>query len=203
MQDRRFSAAELAALAGLPLPTLTFFLREGILKPSVQRATGRGRGHVFSFVDVLAAKALNAVRLPNAAAAPLGHLVRFWYSAAGRNLIASVAAAAGKKTAERTHVLLVTDGGVAVDVLPADLMAKHETSVVYCLDATAFVSTLLVDSTESLMRVDFREPGPSGRVPRKKQDIKKRSAKKALRAVMREAPAAMKKDAMGKKKRQP
>ena len=162
MLDRRFSAAELAKLAGLPLPTLTFFLREGILEPSVQRASGRGRGHVFDVADLVAARTLNALRFQNASAGPLRRLVRFWHTTDGRDLIESLHDHRGKK---KPRVLLVTDGGVEVDATPADVMERYNSAVVYCLDATKFIEDLNVAATEGLMRLEFQEPGRSGRVP--------------------------------------
>ena len=166
MLKRRFSAAEVAKLAGLSLATLTFFVREGILEPSLQRARGRGRGHVFDVADLVAARTLSALRYPSATAAHYKALVQFWHTSAGRELIASILRRPDRRSSR--VLLLVTEGGVDVDASPLAIMKKHNTPVVHCIDAADFIDELNIASTEGLMRLDFQEPGPSGRVPTKK-----------------------------------
>lgn len=182
MLDRRYSAAEVAKLAGISLPTLTFFLREGILEPSVQRASGRGRGHVFDVTDLVAARTLNALRYPNTAAAHYKALVQFWHTDEGRELIKTVAARSHRKTSR--VVLLVTDIAVEVDASPVAMMEKYKTSIVHCVDVAAYIDELNLGATEGLMRLDFQEPGSSGRVPPKNSRVRarKRSLKKEERA---------------------
>jgi hypothetical protein len=139
MNDRHFSAAELAAHAGIPLRTITFFVNQGILEPSVRRAPGRGRGHVFDFGDLLAAATLSAVRLPNASAAPLRQLVRFWHTAAGVRLTEALCRT---NREDEPQILLITLEGVELNATPADVMKSHRSPVVYCLDATYFFKRL-------------------------------------------------------------
>ena len=117
---------------------------------------------MFDFTDLVAATTLNALRIPNAGAGPLRHLVRFWRSAQGRSLVETLRSRGSR---HKSHLVLVTERGVETDMDPARVMAKHRTAVVFCLDLARYVDDLNVASTETLMRVDFLEPGKSGRVP--------------------------------------
>jgi hypothetical protein len=173
--ERRYSTAELAAHSGLSAPTVKLFVKEGVLTPSIQRARGRGHGMVFAFADVLAAAALNALRFQNASARPLRKVVNFFRSDAGRALTRALASATAAEK-EEPRVLLVTAKSVALDTTPAMLMKKDKTPVVYCLDAQHLVGRLLLSSTEAFMRLEFQEPGASGRVPRKSRTAGRRRA---------------------------
>lgn len=175
MLARRYSGAELAAHAGLSRETLTYFLRRGVLQASVQRAAGRGQGNVYSVVDVIAAMSLNAIRLPNAWAKPLGHLVAFWHSKRGSELVRRLVS--GTQSSE-PEVLLITDKGVAMDTTPAAVMKNDEVAVVFCLDARRLVEKLALRSTEGAIMQEYLEPGPSGRVPPRKRSKEKNPVRK-------------------------
>ena len=184
--DRRFSTAEVALHASLPVPTVKYLVTEGILRPSVQRTEGRGTGNVYSYADVLGAMSLHGIRLPNAAARPFRHLVDFWRSARGTDLAAALIEemhAGEKRTTSKKPldpvVLLATEKGVALDTSPAELMKMEEVSTVFCVNARDLVERLYLGSVEVLMRHDFGEPGPNGRV---RADDKKnnRGAKKRM-----------------------
>jgi hypothetical protein len=200
MFDRRYSAAELASHAGLSTETLKFFVKEGVLQPSIQRAKGRGQAHVYNAQDVLGAMSLNAVRLPNAWAKPFSHLVEFWHSTRGRGLTQLLVREfyadnqrrikGGNETAPEPRVLLVTEKGVVLDSTPAAVMEEHKTPIVYCLNARHFVDQLNIWSTEAQMVGEFQEPGPSGRVPqRRKPGTNRRKKQKAESESVREGAA--------------
>jgi hypothetical protein len=130
----------------------------------------------FSFMDVVAALAVSSLRFENLSAEPLKKVVKFFRSDAGKALAAELVPATGQQPRE-PRVLLVTENGVALDTTPAALMKKEGTAAVYCLDAQHLVSELWLSSTEAFLRLDFQEPGPSGRVPRKRgQAARKRAS---------------------------
>jgi hypothetical protein len=177
MLSRRYSAAELASHAGLSTATVKFFVREGVLRPSVQRAEGRGRSNIFNYRDVLGAMSLNSLRLPSASAEPFRRLVEFWHSAEGAALTQSLLAELESEDSGQPRILFVTGRGVALDATPADLMTTDETPVVYCIDARWFVDRLRILSIEALML----EPGPGGRAPRMNKSQKKALARRLRR----------------------
>lgn len=164
MLERRFSAAELAEYAQLSLATVSFFVKGGVLKPSIDRARGRGRGHVFSYGDVLTAMTLNALRLPNAATGPLQQLVAFWGTERGRALVRELHRGGPRK---EPRLLFITEKGVDVGGSPGKIMKERGAAVVYCLNATHFARQLVIRTTESQVLSRYAEPGPFGRVPRK------------------------------------
>ena len=173
----------MAARAGLSPETLKYFLRQGVLQASVQRATGRGRGNVFGFADVIAAMSLNAMRLPNASAKPLQHLVAFWHSTRGHKLAQRLVQ---DMQSSEPEVLLITEKGVAMDMTPAALMKNEEVTVVFCLDARRLVEKLALRSTEGQILHEYLEPGPSGRVPPRTKGQKHRARKSRAQQERRE-----------------
>ena len=184
MLDRRFSAAELAEYARIPLATVTFFVNNGILEPSIERARGRGRGHVFSYGDVVAAMTLNALRLPNAATGPLKQLVTFWSSEHGQELLRSLHRDGPRK---KPRLLFITEKGVDIDGSAAEVMVSRNAPVVYCLDAAYFAKRLMIHTTESQVLFRYAEPGPFGRVPRKASPATSSVADRSRRDVNRES----------------
>jgi hypothetical protein len=127
---------------------------------------------IFGFSDVVAASAVNALRFQNMAAKPLRNVVKFLRSAAGQELTRELVPLGGQQQRE-PRVLLVTEKGVVVDTTPAELMKKEKAAAVYCLDAQYLVSELWLASTQAFMLLDFQEPRPSGRVPRRSTERRK------------------------------
>ena len=174
--ERRYSAAEFSFLTGISPTTLDQFLKAGIVSPSLQRAGGRGRGHVFDIADVAGARMMQALRIPNAAAAPLQQLVDFWHSQRGRDLIRELS------TREREHeprVVVVTEHGVEVDVDSRDVHARHGARVVFSVDVASFINDLVVMRVEDTILKTFPEPRASGRMPERGPRKRKKSKKKS------------------------
>jgi hypothetical protein len=165
MIERRFSTAELSAHSGLSIPTVKLFVREGVLSPSIQEADGRGTARVFSFQDVLAARALHLLRFPNASAEPLRRLVAFLRSREGLIMLKSF------KGGLEPYILLVTATGVSHGRTLDQVMREGET-VVFCVDAHRLSREVTVGTVEGIFKDEFREPGPSGRSPRKVKEPK-------------------------------
>jgi hypothetical protein len=198
MLERRFSAAELAEYAQLPVATVTFYVTHGILKPSIQRGRGRGSGHVFSYGDVLAAMTLNALRLPNAATGPLQQLVTFWRSERGEELLRSLHREGPPKT---PRLLFITEKGVDVDGSVVDVMEERKAPIVFCLDAAHFAKQLMIHTTESQVLFRYAEPGPFGRVPRKVPATTSSAAERPRRNIARESVGSEARPARDRKKK--
>lgn len=198
MLEHRFSAAELADYAQLSLATVSFFVKSGILKPSIDRARGRGRGHVFSYGDVLTAMTLNALRLPNAATGPLQQLVAFWGTERGRALVRELHRGGPR---QEPRLLFITEKGVDVDGSPGKVMKERDAAVVYCLNATHFTKQLVIRATDSQVLYRFAEPGPFGRVPRKTSTTRSAIAKRSRRDVAPESASRKDHSARGGKKK--
>jgi hypothetical protein len=178
MLTRRYTSAELASHAGLSTATVKFFVREGVLRPSVQRAESRRRSNIFNHLDVLAAMSLNTLRLPGAAAEPFRRLIEFWQSPRGATLTESLLEELRKGASGEPRILFVTETSVVLDTTPAALMENDNAAVVYCIDAKFLVDRLNIRSVEARML----EPGPGGRAPRMNK-----SQKKALENLMRQS----------------
>jgi hypothetical protein len=204
MLDRHFSAKEVAKHARMPLATLGWLVKEGVLRPSVRQASGRGRTNLYDFQDVLSAMALTALRLPNARAKPLKLLVKFWRSSEGKELVRALVAEMAERepTDDRApRVLLVSNAGVVLDGDVASVMRERNVSSVFCLDARAHVENLFRWSTET----EVMQPGLSGRMPRQKKPGAKKKADRPrksrgrLRALLVEAYRQHAAVAVGKK----
>jgi DNA-binding transcriptional MerR regulator len=49
-----FTAGQVVKLSGVPYAKLDYWVRSGILRPSVEQASGKGSDRTFSFRDVVA-----------------------------------------------------------------------------------------------------------------------------------------------------
>jgi DNA-binding transcriptional MerR regulator len=158
LEQRKFSTRELAAHAGLPVPTVKLLVKEGVLVPSVRSAEGRGRGMVFSADDVTAARALNAVRFQNMGAEPLRQLTAYFRSDEWKGL-----RSLSEVVPDRPRALFVTSKHATANASLEQVMV--DAPVVYCLDVGWLRREVLVSTTEGVMTGEFQEPGSSGRVP--------------------------------------
>lgn len=185
--ERRYSAAEFSALTGISPATLDLFLKTGIISPSIQRASGRGRGHVFDIADVAGALMMQALRIPNAAAIPLKALNEFWHTARGRALIRELSTSEHRERGPR--VIVVTEKGVEMDVDSREVHSRHDARIAFSIDVRGFIEDLIMSRFEDTIMQNFPEPLPSGRMP--ERGPRKRKPKKKTRTEDRsgERPA--------------
>lgn len=63
-EQTQFSLTDISKVAGVEYHAAHFWMREGIITPSIQEAggSGRGRGPIFSFADAFAAGIIGSMR---------------------------------------------------------------------------------------------------------------------------------------------
>ena len=59
--ERRMGLREAAQITGVPIPTLSYWVTTGIIRPKEARGEGRGRRYVFSLLNLI--EILTVVRL--------------------------------------------------------------------------------------------------------------------------------------------
>lgn len=74
---RGFSAGQVAKLAGLKYDTLDYWARTGFLVPSIMHGSGTGNSRVYSFTDIVAARAARELREAGIALQALRRVVAF------------------------------------------------------------------------------------------------------------------------------
>jgi hypothetical protein len=181
--DRGYTTADVAAASDLPVPTVKFLVTQGVIVPSIQRAAGRGHPMVFSFSDIVTARALRAMHFESYAAPPFRHIAEFLRGAEGRAFMKTL-----RGGSERPRILCVTAKGVVVDRPPEEVMATEEGGVVYCLDANRLAGTVIARVVERIILGVSPEPGPTGRAPMAKKGPRAPGPPKGRRARGPERP---------------
>jgi DNA-binding transcriptional MerR regulator len=172
------TASQLAKYANVPKGSLGYYVAAGLLLPSVRRASTKGQPHIFGFEDVVIARTITQLRLATVSVEGMRGIAGFWRSDSGRALLSAISAEVkkkedgsyGKTSVEKVFVVL-SDGTFAEDgnrrVL--ELTRDHRSPVIHVVDAGQLVEQVTIDLTEAMMRHEFVQPGPGGRVPRERK----------------------------------
>jgi hypothetical protein len=185
----KLTAAQLTKFANLPRGSLAFYIAGGVLEPSVRRAGSKGQPHLFSFKDLVVAKSIAQIRLQSVSMEGMRGMAAFWRSDDGAKLLESIGAEVKKKadgsyqqTSEEKIFVVLANGRLEVETNRPirDITREHKSAIVHVVDAALLAEQAVVDVTEAILRLEFVQPGPGGRVPR--EAPKKRAERKVKRA---------------------
>jgi hypothetical protein len=192
----RVTASQLSRLTGIPMGSIGYLVRNGLLAPSVRRATAQGQPHIFGLDDVAAAITIAQLGLP-ASSAAVRWLAAFWRSQAGRNLLGPLGSdterdpkAPGVLPTHQLVVLLPTGEVVVEEDQPVlALTKKYACNVMHVVDVDRIANSSTVAAVKTIL--GRMVAGPGGRVPRERMspDARKRR-RKELRMAKQSADEA-------------